>query len=161
MTPAIEHDKQFTISQRTSTGNGLTTVQEQCPHILGGACASKVIPSVLIDEIYAEDGVEQVTSRNLTLVKDVFVFAGASVSSEMGLRHCTTDDSKSSVRTLGGELVADKGAQPPSCEGVFGERLEFKKLDEILDSSSEVTTNAKLLQCDNHVLPTLRLILAI
>jgi hypothetical protein len=71
------------------------------------------------------------------------------------LRDGSTKHGKGRIRTLGRQLVTDQGVKPTSRERVLLERLHLEQLDEVLDRGAEVSTDADLLQRDDHVLTAL------
>ena len=104
---------------------------------------------------------EQVTCWYLTLVEDALVFAETGFGGKVGLGDCTTDNGKSRVRALRGQLVADERVQPTGRKRVLLECLELQELNEVLDGRSEVATNAELFESDDHVLPTFATVFAV
>ncbi|CAF3637776.1 unnamed protein product [Fusarium graminearum] len=81
------------------------------------------------------------------------VLGHASLAGNVSLGNGTTGDSKHGLGSLSGKALGDELVQPTSRDGVVLESLCLKKLDEVLNGGSEITTNAELLQGHNHVLP--------
>jgi len=91
----------------------------------------------------------------LTLLQDSLELLDAIIELQLRLGDSTTNDRKSSIRSLSGKSLRDQAIQPSSGDSILFERLELEELDEVLDGMSEITSNRQLLQSHDHVLPRL------
>jgi len=88
----------------------------------------------------------------LTLFEDSLVLGDVGFGSEVSLGRSYTDDSESRIGTFSGKSGGDEVVEPSGSDGVVLEGLGLEKLDEVFDSRTEVTTNRKFLEGNDHVL---------
>lgn len=161
MTLAVEENKETAVGERTGADERAAAVEVESPHGHGRPGGGEGVARVVVDELDAENRLEDVLRGDLALVEDALVLAPAGLGRKVRLRDGAADDREGGVRTLSGELVADERVEPARGDGVLFERLELKELDQVLDRRPEVATNAELLEGDDHVLPRLATILAV
>uniref|UniRef100_A0A098DQ14 Uncharacterized protein n=1 Tax=Gibberella zeae (strain ATCC MYA-4620 / CBS 123657 / FGSC 9075 / NRRL 31084 / PH-1) TaxID=229533 RepID=A0A098DQ14_GIBZE len=153
VTSSVEKDKDTTIAQRTNTNMALGAVDEKVVAVDAGTSGCELVTETLVDEVDGKDRLEHVLGGHLTLLKAGSVLGHASLAGNVSLGNGTTGDSKHGLGSLSGKALGDELVQPTSRDGVVLESLCLKKLDEVLNGGSEITTNAELLQGHNHVLP--------
>jgi hypothetical protein len=158
---SIEQNQETAISERTSSNHRPASVEVECPEGERRSRGGEGVSDVFVDEVDAEDGLEHIASRDLTLVENTLVLVPAGFRREVSFGDCTANDGECSIGSLGSEFVANEGVEPASGDGVLLEGLQLQKLDEVLDRSPEVTTNAQLLESDDHVLATFTTVFSI
>jgi hypothetical protein len=150
---SVKENEETTIAQRTNTNGTLGTVDEEVVAVNTGACGCELVTVTLVDEIDGENRLENILGGHLTLFKASSVGSHASLAGNVSLGNGTTNDSEHGLRSLGSKTLGNKLIQPTSGDGVVLESLGLKKLDEVLDGGSEITTNAQLLKSHNHMFP--------
>jgi hypothetical protein len=152
VTAAVEQDEQTTVGKRSHTNGTSRAVDVECVAVESGAGDSELVTRSIVDEVDREDSLENVLGGDLTLLQADTVLGVADVTGDVSLGDGTRDDGEDGIGTLGGELLGDQLVEPSSSNGVVLEGRGLEQLDEVLDSGSEITTNAQFLESDNHLL---------
>ncbi|GFF28865.1 hypothetical protein IFM46972_02469 [Aspergillus udagawae] len=161
VTATVQENEQATISQSTDTDRALGSVDEEVVAVQAGSGRGKFVTLALVDEVHGKDGLEDILGRHLTLFEALAVLLDTAFAGQVSLGYRTAQNSHDGVWTLSGQLVRDELIQPSSGDGVLFERRSLQQLDQVLDCRAEVTTDAQLLQSDNHVFPRRRTVLTI
>ena len=161
VTATVQQNKQATVSQSTNTDRALGSVDEQVVAVQAGSGCGELVTLALVDEVHGENGLEDILGGHLTLFEALAILLDTGFAGQMSLGDRTAQNSYNGIWTLRGQLVRDELVQPSSGDGVLLESRRLQQLDQVLDRRAEVTTDAQLLQSNNHVFPRRRTVLTV
>ncbi|KAH6606988.1 hypothetical protein Trco_006141 [Trichoderma cornu-damae] len=149
---AVEEDEETTIAEGADADGALGAVDEEVVGVETSTGGGKLVPETFIDEVDGEDGLQDLLGRHLTLFQTSSVLGQQRLAGDVRLGDGTAHNRQHGVGALGSKTLGDELIQPASGDGVLLESLGLEQLDEIFDSGPEVTTNAQLLEGNDHVL---------
>src|SRR5579875_3099302 len=126
MAPLIQQNQETTISQGTSTNHSTTAIQVEGPCGRRRPRSSEQVPNIFVDEVDGKDGLQNVTSGNLTLIQNTLVFCPASIRCKVSFGNSTTNNGEICVGAFGCKFVADERVKPSGGDSVVLEGIELE-----------------------------------
>ena len=129
MAASVQKNQQSTISQRTHPDGGLGAVDEEVVTVETCPSGGELVPLALIDEVYGENGLQNILRRHLTLLKTLAVLLNTFFTGDVCLRYSSAENGNNLVWALCRQLVGDQLVQPSSRDSVVFEGGGLKQLN--------------------------------